>query len=66
MLLEWIFNKLVTLAEVSDEQKCLTQDQTQKLTLVFDKSDLMIYKYTHLKVILKVIFLQNTTNPFEH
>ena len=36
MLLEWIFNKLVTLAEVSDEQKCLTQEQTQKLTLVFE------------------------------
>ena len=36
MLLEWIFNKLVTLAEVSDEQKSLTQEQNQKLTLVFE------------------------------
>lgn len=36
VLLEWIFNKLVTLAEISDEQKSLTSDQSQKLNLVFD------------------------------
>jgi hypothetical protein len=36
-MLEWIFNKLVTLAEASNEQKSsLTSDQTAKLNLVFD------------------------------
>jgi hypothetical protein len=41
VLLEWIFNKLVTLAEVSDEQKSLTQEQTQKLNLVFELIDVI-------------------------
>lgn len=36
-MLEWIFNKLVTLAEISNEQKStLTSDQASKLNLVFD------------------------------
>lgn len=35
-LLEWIFNRLMTIAECAEEQSTLNANQTSKLSLVFE------------------------------